>query len=482
VRSLVVLCLGVVGLSCTPGPRPPAAPGAGLGPTGATTVREPLDAVGIEIDAMSKMALAAPRSFEIVRSLTDEVGARSAGSPGDKVAVAWARRTLEANGLRQVRTEPVTVSYWARGEESGAVVSPVQQRLALTALGGSVGTSGLQAEVVEFDGLASLAQADRSRVAGKIVFLDTVMNRTQSGVDYGRVVPIRSQGAAAAAKLGAVGLVIRSVGTDHNRLPHTGAMKPAEIPAAALAVPDAEMLHRLVAAGPPVRIAMTLGARVVGDADSANVMGEVRGRELPTEIVLLAAHLDSWDLATGAIDDGAGCAIVIEAARLIAARPRPPRRTVRVVLFANEEHGLSGALAYAKAHQEEATHHAAALESDFGTGRVYAVHALGGPSTSAVVASLAAHTARLGVTAGAEEAHGGADISPLRELGVPVVDLRQDGTTYFDFHHTANDTLDKVDPEALEQAALAFASAAYELAEGPLELGRVPEDKRKSKW
>lgn len=431
------------------------------------------------------MAHATPHAFDVVRSLTDEVGPRSAGSPGDKVAVAWAARTMAAVGLKHVRTEPVTITYWARGEEAGKIVSPVEQKLSLTALGGSVGTTGLQADVVEFDSLDALAKADPARVSGKIVFLDTPMHRARDGADYGRVVGGRSMGAVTASRLGAVGLVIRSVGTDTNRLPHTGAMRPADIPAAALAIPDAELLHRLVAAGRPVRIALTLGARIVGDAESANVVGELVGRDLPGDIVLLGAHLDSWDLGTGAVDDGAGCAIVLEAARLIAARPRPPRRTVRVVLFANEEHGLSGASAYARAHEAEVAHHVAALEADLGAGRVYEVRILGGANAGLLRASIASHSASLGVTADAGDTGGGADLGPLRELGVPVVELSQDATTYFDFHHTANDTLDKIEPTALEEAAVAFASTAYELADTTVDLGRVPEDRRnpsKPRW
>jgi carboxypeptidase Q len=431
-----------------------------------------------ELDAIRRLATSAPRAFDVVRSLTDEVGARSAGSPGDKLAVAWARRAMPASGLRDVRTEPVMVKHWVRGEESAAVVSPFAHKLSVAALGGSVGARGLEAQVVMFDDLDALTKADTAGVAGKIVFLDTPMHRSRDGSEYGRVVPNRMRGAAVAAKLGAVGLLIRSVGSDHNRLPHTGMMREAPIPAAALSVPDAELLHRLVARGAPVRVTMTLGAHMEGTSESANVIGEVRGRELPSDIVLLGAHLDSWDLGTGAIDDGAGCAIALEAARLVAELP-PPRRTLRVVLFANEEHGLDGGKAYAKAHAGEASHHVAALEADTGAGLVYRIRALGGPGTAAILASLVSHAA-LGIAADGKPAWGGADISPLRELGVPLVDVSQDTSDYFDFHHTANDTLDKIDPTSLEQAAVYFASVAYELATTPEEMGPIPPAERRS--
>jgi carboxypeptidase Q len=436
------------------------------------------DEVTPELDAIRRLALSSPQAFDVVRSLTEEVGPRSAGSPGDKQAVAWARRAMSKVGLTDVRTEPVTVKRWVRGEESAAVVSPFAQKLSVAALGGSVGARGLEAEVVVFDDLEALTKADKGRVAGKIVFLDTPMHKSRDGSEYGRVVPNRSQGAVVAAKLGAVGVLVRSVGTDHNRLPHTGAMREAPIPAAALAVPDAQLLRGLFAYAGPVRVTMSLGAHTEGEAPSADVLGEVRGREFPNDIVLLGAHLDSWDLGTGAIDDGAGCAIVLEAARLIAAMP-PPRRTVRVVLFANEEHGLDGAKAYAKAHAAEVDHHVAALEADTGGGPVYRIRALGGPNTPALLASIAAHAA-LGIALDGKAARGGADLSPLVELGVPVVDLSQDASDYFDFHHTANDTLDKIDPVSLEQAAVYFASVAYELATDAGEMGPIPPAQRKS--
>jgi Zn-dependent M28 family amino/carboxypeptidase len=309
------------------------------------------------------------------------------------------------------------------------------------------------------------------------------MERTRDGSGYGRAVPPRSQGAIHAAKLGAVAVVIRSVGTDENRAPHTGAMrydeKVPKIPAAALAIPDADTLHRLLAQKRRVRLKLQLGARTLPDADGANVIGEVEGSAAPQEIVLLGAHLDSWDLGRGAIDDGAGCAIVIEAARQIAKLPRHPRRTVRVVLFANEENGLRGARGYAAAHPAELGAHVIAMEADLGAGRVYEARFLGAPAAAPAFRAVAAGAEPLGVHISGEDAHGGADILPLMEAGVPVIDLRQDATAYFDFHHTANDTLERVHKDEIDQAAAAFAAVAFAAADAPTDFGRLPEDKRK---
>jgi carboxypeptidase Q len=439
---------------------------------------EPRSTTPLADEAMSEAARSSPHASSILRSLTDEVGPRLAGSQADKAAVAWALRTMRDLGLASVHPEPVVVPHWERGAESGAIISPFSQRLALTALGGSIGTPGLEAEVVEVDSLLALERRRKTEIAGKIVFIPTKVRPLRDGSDYGRAVMNRSNGAAAAAKLGAVGYLVESVGSDHTRLPHTGSMHPAEIPAAALAVPDAELLHRILATGKTVRLQVSLGAHALPDAESANVIGEVRGGDLSNELVLLAAHLDSWDLGTGALDDGAGCAIVLEAARLLASVGRQPRRTVRVTLFANEEHGLSGSHAYAKAHGDEVERHVLGIEADMGAGSVYRARVLGGPGARPTFMALVNHLRPLGITPSFDDAHGGADLGDLRSLGMPVLDLSQDATSYFDHHHSANDTLDKVDPSALEQAALAFALAAWAAADDNATFGRIPDPKR----
>ena len=445
---------------------------------------------GTDADAsLQRDALSSAHAIAIVRSLCDDVGERLAGSPADALAVAWAQRTMHDLNLSNVHAEKAMVTHWERGEARAEIVAPNRQspqRLVVAALGGSVGTppQGVEAAVVEAASVEELAKMDAAAVRGKIVFLDPIMRRTRDGAGYGEAVGSRATGAGVAAKMGAVAMILRSIGTDHDRVAHTGAKRKddREIPAAALSVPDAEMLHRVIAEHKDARVRLFLGARTLPDAESANVIGEVPGRDKPGEIVLLGAHLDSWDLATGAIDDGAGVAIVLEAARLIAALPQRPRRTVRVVLFANEEHGLDGARAYAKAHAGEAAAHVVAAEADFGADPVYAVRWLGDPAARERFADVARRLAPLGVTRQDEHAHAGADVTPLQELGVPVLELRQDGTRYFDIHHTANDTLDKIDPGALSQAAAAFATAAWAAAEGDGGFGRVPEDARKSHW
>jgi hypothetical protein len=370
------------------------------------------------------------------------------------------------------------VPRWERGAESGEITAPYPQPVVLAALGGSVGTpdGGIEAQVVEVAGLDALAALDPAKVKGKIVFFNTKMKRAKDGSGYGPAVGVRGAGASRAAKLGAVAVLIRSIGTDNNRTPHTGAMRYEDgvekVPAAALSIPDADLLEAQVASGKPVTFRLKLGARHLGEVESANVIGEIPGREKPEEIVLIGGHLDSWDLGTGAIDDGAGCAIMMEAARRIGQLPQKPRRTIRVILWANEEFGLSGARAYAEAHKGELSRHVLAGESDFGAGRVWRIASHVDPAALPVIATLAGI---LGVEQGNNEAGGGADLIPLAPARVPAVALSQDGTTYFDYHHTANDTLDKIDPKDLDQNVAAWAAVAYVAAEIPGNFGRAPE-------
>jgi len=436
------------------------------------------------LGALRQAALASHGAADVVKSLTDNVGPRLAGSKGDRAAVEWAIRTLTASGFSNVHTEIVTTPHWERGAESGAVVSPAWQPLSLTALGGSVGTppSGIEAEVVEVDSLDALEKLEKNAAKGRIVFFNSVMNRARDGSGYGKAVSVRSLGAIRAAKLGAVGVVIRSIGTGSDRFPHTGAMRRDQgtpsIPAAALSIPDAELLHRLLAQHKSLRMQLKLGCRWLADVESANVIGEIPGTERADEIVLLGAHLDSWDLGTGAVDDGAGVGIVVHAGHLIASVPRRPRRTIRAVLFANEENGLSGARQYAQAHLDELPRHVLAMEADAGTGRAYAVRFLGAAQDRPRVAQLVAELKPLGLEMVEADAHGGADLSPMRPAGVPMLDIAQDVSTYFDVHHTANDTFDKIDPDALAQVSAAVAVIAYGFANLETEIGRVPEEKR----
>ncbi|HEY1693745.1 MAG TPA: M20/M25/M40 family metallo-hydrolase [Polyangiaceae bacterium] len=451
----------------------------------------PLAAALLSHDAAATLQrdeLASSQAFAIVRSLCDGVGPRLAGSPGDRAAVAWALHEMPGLGLANVHAEKVQVTHWERGEEHAELIVPgaPPRPLAIAALGGSVGTParGVEADVIEAASWQDLAGMGAEAIRGKIVFLDPIMRRARDGRGYGETVRSRHVGAREAAKYGAVAMILRSIGTDHDRLPHTGAKAKDdhEIPAAALSVPDAEALHRVLAEKRGVRVRLVMGARTLPPAESADVIGEVTGREKPGEVVVVGAHLDSWDQGTGAIDDGAGVAIALETGRLLAAMPQKPRRTVRIVLFANEEHGLEGAKTYAKVHAAELGSHVAALEADFGADAVYAVRWRGDPAARERFDAIARLLAPLGVEQQKGDGEAGADVSPLLEAGVPVLDLRQDGTRYFDFHHTANDTLDKVDPGVLAQAAASFATAAWAAAEMDGDLGRVPDALRKERW
>ena len=431
-------------------------------------------------------ALSSRHAFDFVQSLCDTVGPRLAGSPGDKAAVAWAVRTMQGMGLANVHAEPVKVTHWERGDAQAEIVGGSPRRMLVAALGGSVATpaGGITAGVVEAANVQELAGLGADAVRGKIVFLDPVMRRTRDGSGYGEAVASRTSGARVAQTKGALAVLLRSVGTDHDRVVHTGAKSKDEheIPAAAISVPDAEMLHRVLEQDKATRVHLMLTPRSLPDADSADVVGEVTGRDKPGEIVLVGAHLDSWDPGMGAIDDGAGVGIALETVRLMAALTPHPRRTVRVVLFANEEHGLEGAKTYAAKHAGEAGSIVVATEADSGGDAVYKVRWRGDPATHDRFEALARALAPLGIERDDTEGGPGADVTPLLGLGVPILELRQDASRYFDYHHTANDTLDKIDPPTLARAAAAFATAMWTAAEMDGDFGRVPEGQRKTRW
>ena len=443
------------------------------------------DGMRKDLATLVASAKATDGAYETVRELLAAAGPRLAGSPGDARAVAWAEAALKARGFSNVRAEAVTARHWERGEESGELVSPIPFRLALCALGGSVGTGpeGLEADVVEatsLDGVDALGE----KAKGKIVLVWQVMARGTTGAGYGATVPIRSNGANRAARVGAAAVLIRSVGTSNARFPHTGAFRYDEnvpkIPAAALAVPDADLLHDYLAKGKRVRVRMRLGARTLSDVQTANVIGEIPGREKPEEIVVVGSHLDSWDLGTGAVDDGAGCGIAIEAARLVGALRERPRRTIRVVLFANEENGLAGGQAYAKAHAVELARHVGAIEADGGAGRTSGFGWTAGSLTAPLMAELGAFLAPFG-WGEAKKGGGGADVGPLRAAGVPLFSPSQDMARYFDLHHTADDTFDKIDREELATGVATVAALLYTLAEVETPPERIPEAERVSR-
>ena len=447
----------------------------------ASTAAEPLSEAALaEARALRQRALADDTAYELIRSLTTEVGPRLAGSAGDARSVAWAVAKLEALGFANVRAEPVTVPRWIRGEARAEIVAPWPQALAVAALGGSVATpaDGIEAEVVPVASLDDLKAQPRERIAGRIVFFTARMDRSRDGSGYSRVVPPRSSGATEAATLGAVAMVMRPAGTSASRTPHTGAQRYStgvpRIPAFALSNPDADLLQQQLASGQPVRLRVTSTSRWDGEAQSANVIGEIPGHNLKDEVILLGAHLDSWDLGTGAHDDATGVGIVTAAARLIAESTRRPKRTIRVVLFANEEFGLSGAEAYAARYHGAIEQHVLGLESDLGAFRPYGFTARVAPDKLPLVSTIQSVVEPLGMPYLGTEANGGADVGQLRPLGVPVMDVITDAAPYFDLHHTANDTFDKVDPELVRLNVAAFVAIAYLAAEAEGGFGRLP--------
>jgi Zn-dependent M28 family amino/carboxypeptidase len=418
-------------------------------------------------------------AWDLLRSLTVEASPRFAGTPGDRAGVEWGLAAMRRLGFDDVRAEPVVVPQWVRGEEAGWILDPSLRPVVLTALGGSVATpeGGLTAEVVAVESLETLEALPTAEVSGKIVFFTRRMERTREGSGYRPTVAARGAGPSAVAAKGAVAMIMRSAGTSTHRIAHTGATRYRDdvprIPAAALSHPDADVLEARLALGGPVRFRLRLTSHYLDDARSANVVGEIRGREAPEQIVLLACHLDSWDIGEGAQDDGAGCAIVLEAVRRIGELPERPRRTIRVVLFANEEFGLSGARAYAEAHADEVGRHVLGAESDLGSGKVWQLNSKVLPAALPAIDAIARVLEPLGIERGDNQARGGADLGLLRAAGMPVLALRQDATRYFDVHHTVNDTLLQVDRQALDQNVAAYVVAAYLAAEATVELGPV---------
>jgi len=423
-------------------------------------------------------ALTEGKAYEKLAYLTDRIGHRLSGSKSLDKAIEWATAEMNRDGLDKVWTEKVMVPRWVRGVESGRILSPAEHRLAIIALGMSDPTpeGGITAEVFEVASFEEVKAAGE-RLKGKIVLYNKPIY-ANGGEErgYGAAAGLRYRGAVEAAKQGAVGMLIRSLGTANYRLPHTGAMAYEDgvphIPAAAISAEDADRIHRFLAAGEPVRVQFALGCGTLPEVESANVLAEIFGREKPGEVVLIGAHLDSWDVGSGAIDDGAGSVIVMEAMRVLKSLGQRPRRTIRVVLFTNEENGLRGGKAYAEAHKAEVASHVAAIESDSGGAKPLGFGVTAGSGGIEMVRRIASHLALLGadtVTPGG----GGADISPLAAGHVPLMGLHQDSTRYFDYHHTEADTLDKVDPGELGLNVAAMAVMAYALADMPETLPRT---------
>ncbi|MDB6067749.1 MAG: aminopeptidase precursor [Pedosphaera sp.] len=421
---------------------------------------------------LREKALLSPGTMRILTSLTTDVGPRLAGSDAEKRAAAWAQRTFEQLGFDKVWTESFPIEHgWVRGIEKAEVVGTSAQPLVVAALGGSIATppEGIEAEIAVFKTYEALLAAPVGSLKGKIAVVTQPMVRAQDGSGYGFAARIRSSGASEAARRGAVGYLLRSLGTDSHRIPHTGAMHYAadapKIPAAALSVPDAEQLDRLVAEGGPVRVRLVLTPRDPGAVTSQNVIAEIKGSEKPEEIVLIGAHLDSWDLGTGAIDDGAGVAIAMSATKLIHDLPQRPKRTIRVVLYGSEEIGLVGGKAYAESHKAELNHYVVVAEPDLGQGPIYKFQTGVATPEEASLKIIRVALAPLGIVPGDNLSRGSSDVEPLAEAGVPAVTLEMDGSDYFDLHHTSDDTLDKVRPERINQTTAAYAVFLYLTAE-----------------
>jgi len=414
-------------------------------------------------------ALVSDEPWRELSHLCDNIGHRLTGTPALEDAIDYGIYEMAADGLTTWK-QPVPVNVWSRGTESLTMDAPLPRALTLLGLGWSVGTDGpLSAEVVvadSFDHLVSLGDA----VAGKIVLFDVPFT------GYGQTVGYRVGGASAAARQGAVGVLVRSISPESLYTPHTGAMSYAEdvpkIPAAAISLEDAAWMRRLSDSGQPISVTLTMGAQDNGAAVSHNAIGEIAGRSLPDEVVVLGCHIDSWDVGQGAQDDGGGCVAAMEAGRLLAALPVPPRRSVRVVLYTNEENGLAGAQTYA---EEADKKHVAAIESDTGMGTPGGFRldirgeddAVVAQRIAAAEALLAPVSALLGPigAGGLRPAFSGADIAPLVRSGAIGLGVDHDTTGYWPIHHTAADTLDKVDPDNLRRTAAAMAVAAYALAE-----------------
>lgn len=441
--------------------------------------RTPPPSVALDpsIAKLRDAALTDDVAYAIVEGLTTEIGPRPDGSPQEERARQWAVAKLKALGFANVHIEPYELkNVWVRGTETAEVVAPFPQPLRLTALGNSAATppQGLTLPVVYFPSFTDLSLAPAGSLAGKIAFVSNAMKPTQDGSSYGSQGTARFVGPSLAASKGAAAIVIRSIGTDHGRGPHAGntnfAAGVTPIPAAALSVADAATLERMFARGKPVTLHLTLTPTVAPVRMSGNVVAEVPGTDPAAGIVLIGGHLDSWDLGTGALDDGAGVAITTAAARRVMKAGRH-RRTIRIVWFGDEETGGFGGIAYAKAHAGEA--HALAAESDFGADRVWRFQVNLPASAKGIADRLTVALAPLGVVRGRETAGDGTDIEPMLATGVPAVDLNQDGTRYFDYHHTPEDTLERIDPEQLRQNVAAWTTMLAVVADAPEDLGRV---------
>jgi hypothetical protein len=433
------------------------------------------DALRAGADAVRDQALADPTAFRIVESISTEVGPRLAGSEATARARDWGVATLRKLGFSNVHVEPFPITAWSRGAESAALTAPYPAALAIIGLGGSVPTppEGVEGEAVVFRAYADLLAAPPGSLAGKIAVVTQGTTRTQEGSGYGAANPMRRYGPSEAAKRGAIGYLVRSLATGVSREPHTGALNYAadapKIPAAALSVIDAQTLERLAAGGASLRIRLKLGSSTA-PATAWTVVGEIPGTAHPEQVILIGGHLDSWDPGTGSLDDGAGVAIAVAAARLAGDRSHPPRRTLRVAMFGAEEMDFTNA-AFTAAHRDEVKNIVAISEIDEGADNVWSVRLPRGAAALPEMRTLAAGLASLKIFVSPEPArYGGDDIAGLVAAGAPLVNFGQDASRYFDWHHSSEDTLDKIDPAQLNQNVAAWAAFLYIMSQSDVVL------------
>ncbi len=422
-------------------------------------------------------------AYNKLEHLCVSIGHRLSGSASLEKAIDWAVAAMKKDGQQNAHREKVMVPHWVRGLESAAMVSPRYVPFHMLGLGGSVGTpaGGITAPVIvvsDEDELNAVAH----QVPGKIVLFNKIMPPydPERGAGYGATVRYRTQGARLAAQKGAVASLIRSVTASSLRTPHTGAMRYGDaerrIPHAAISVEDAELLARLQARGVTPVVNLRMNAETLPDAVSGNAVAELRGRELPDEVVVIGGHIDSWDVGHGAHDDGAGCVMAMEAINVLRKLNMIPRRTIRVVLWTNEENGLRGGRAYAKDHENELEKHVAAIETDSGAfaPRGYGISCTDKDREAVAVRQMREILSLIPDSISGLESKaggGGADISPMRGAGVILIGHRVEGSTYFNYHHTPADTIDKIDPDLLSQNVAVLATVAYILADMPERLG-----------
>ena len=402
--------------------------------------------------------------------LTDSIGHRISGSESLNRAIRWAVDEMKRDGLENVHTEKVMVPKWVRGAESAEILEPAPHQMAMLGLGDSVGTpaGGITAQVMVVHNFEQLEE-HAAQARGRIVLFNVPFT------NYGETVRFRSQGPSRAARYGAVAVLVRSVGPPGLRTPHTGALQYSseapKIPAAAIATEDADRIQRIAERGTQIVVRLRMEAHFEADAESANVVGDLRGRERPDEVVVVGGHLDSWDVGAGASDDGGGCVVTWEALRIMKKLNLRPRRTVRVVLFSNEENGGRGGVAYRDQHRNELAKHVMMLESDGGVFRPLGFGFTGSEAARATVKAIA--TLLTGIAADQiTPGGGGADIGPsVQEARIPSMALEVDGSKYFLIHHTPADTIDKIDPVEMAKCAAAVAVMAYVIADLPQRLG-----------